>query len=773
MQKRRMLLLLLLVLLIHPVQAQPPTPLPTPTESLSPLPTYGALVQIQSRNEAAILARPGVRGIGIGRQGLLALVFHIYAAPGTANLPTQIEGVPVKVIPVGPIKALTGLMGTSTSNGNSCLFGTLGLRVVDGNNPGHAGYITNNHVATIGTNQCLNTASIGTPQYSPDKCNNGTEIGKLSRFIPISLAPNVFNRVDAAFVENSGAGPDERTDCGLCFPPRTPITPLNALGTTVRKCGSKTHLTSGTVITINFTVSVGYDNCGVGAFNQQIVVQSTSGLFSDHGDSGSAVYGTNGIVGLLFAGDSVARITVVNPIADVFSQLNVTPGNGISCTSSGNDSSFGGGGGTDAPRIYPAPNGEVLVAVSGGTLLKFQNAGGSGHNLFAIELSNGTYSGLSCYNYFVGSQKFPAAIRDVKFAGGFTIVALADGRIVKINGTGGTGQNMFAINTASGGFTGVSGYSYYVGSHKFSSGIASVDPVGGELLVSLDDGRMLKVTGTGGGGLNLFAIQDNGSSFSGLSGYNYYRGDQSLGSAITAVASISGSLFVATANGKVLKVNGTGGGGHNMFAISSTSSGYSGLSGYHYYVGDQKFSSAVKRFFPVSSQTLISLSDGRILKITGTGGGGHNMFAVNDLGSSFTGVSGYPYYVGDQKTSGWASGMASVNGQLVVGFSNGKMLKVTGTGGGGHNMFAVQETGNGFTTVSGYNYLVGSSSFGSPVSDLAFFGGFTWVGIGNNKLLKVNGGGGSGLNMYAVAQTQTDFSGLCGYNYFSGSQSFN
>jgi hypothetical protein len=255
MQKRRMLLLILMVLLVHPVWAQRPTPLTIPVDSENPLPTYGALVQIQSRNESAILARPGVRGIGIGRQGLLALVFHIYVAQGTqsANLPTQIEGVPVRVIPVGPFKALTGLMGTSTSNGNGCFAGTLGLRVFDGNNPGHAGYVTNNHVAAMGTNQCVNTASIGTPEYSPgtgdNNCQNGTEIGKLSRFVAISFAPSAFNRVDAAFVENSGDGPDERTDCGLCFPPTTPITPLNALGTTVRKCGRTTHLTSGTVTT--------------------------------------------------------------------------------------------------------------------------------------------------------------------------------------------------------------------------------------------------------------------------------------------------------------------------------------------------------------------------------------------------------------------------------------------------------------------------------------------------------------------------------------------
>jgi hypothetical protein len=742
------------------------------------------LITIQDRNEAAILSRPGVRGFGIGKEGN-QFVFHVYVAKEMLTpirLPEQIEDVPLRRITIGPIQALGAMMGTSTSNGNGCYAGTLGLRVVDATNPAVFGYVTNNHVAAAaGASLCPNGAASGSKQYAPgtldNSCKVSTEVGKLNRFVPINFSSTVLNRVDAAFVESSGSGTDESTACGLCFP-STNIVPA-ALGMPVRKCGRTTNLTSGTVTTINFTTGLSYGSgsgCGEARFNKQIVVTGSS-PFSNLGDSGSAVYTTNGIVGLLFAGDPDAGTTIVNPIADVFWMLNVTPGTGSACTpnSPGADSNYGGPGSVRLPKVYiaSAPNkAETLVAIGGGTLLKFELFGGSGQNLFAIQNSGGTWSSLPCYSYFIGAQKFPAEIRDVDFIGGFTFVALADGRIVKINGTGGTGQNMFAINVAPGGFTGVPGYSYYVGSHKFPAGIADVKDLGSEMLISFDDGRMLKIAGTGGSGLNLFAIKNNGGSYSGLSGYSYYIGDQALGSGVTAVADANGATLVATANGKVLKINGSGGTGHNMFAVTPTSGGYNSVSGYSYYLGDQKFSASVSRILGLGSEMLIALNDGRMLKVTGNGGTGHNMFAVNDNGNSFTGVPGYNYYVGDQKLSAPATAMAFIVGKLMIGFANGKMLKVNGTGGTGHNMLAVQETANGFTTLAGYNYLIGSTNLGSPITQILFPGSYTWIGIGNGKLVRVNGPGGTGLNMFAVAQNPTDFTGLCGYSYFQGSQGF-
>ncbi|MFP5262659.1 MAG: hypothetical protein ACLGJB_12215 [Blastocatellia bacterium] len=755
---------------------------PSVTLSQDPESALQRLIAIQDRNEAAILSRPEIRGFGIGREGD-QLVFHIYVAEEVQTpirIPAQIEGVPARRIPIGPLRALSSMMGTSTSNGNGCSAGTLGLRVVDATNPAVSGYVTNNHVAAVGgASLCANGAASGAKQYAPglldNNCKVSTEVGKLNRFVPINFSPTVFNTVDAAFVENSGSGTGDSTACGLCFPSTNVVSAVP--GMPVRKCGRTTNLTSGTIATVNFTTAaISYGSgCGSARFKKQIVVTGSS-PFSDKGDSGSAVYTTNGIVGLLFAGDP-AGTTIVNPIADVFSALKVTPGLGSSCTpgAPGSDSAYGGPGSDRLPRVYISfslTSPETLVAIGGGTLLKFELFGGSGQNLFALQNSGGTWSSLPCYKYLIGVQKFPAEVRDVDFIGGYTFVALADGRVLKINGTGGTGQNMFAINVAPGGFTGIPGYSYYVGSHKFPVGIADVSQIGSEMLISFDDGRMLKVAGTGGTGFNLFGIKDNGGSYSGLAGYPYYVGDQALGSGVTAVANVSTGTMIATANGKVLKIYGSGGTGHNMYGVTPTSGGYNPVSGYNYYIGDQKFIAPVNQILETGSELLAALGDGRMLKIAGTGGTGHNMFAVKDNGSSFTGVAGYNYYVGDQKLSAPATAMAFINGKLMIGFANGKILKVNGTGGTGHNMLAVQETANGFATLAGYNYLIGSTNLGAPISQILFPGSYLWIGVGNGKLLRINGVGGTGFNMFAVAQNPADFTGLCGYSYFLGSQGF-
>lgn len=784
---KRLLIVILPVLVVVALALGQRTAVP-PSQDLES--EFRRLVAIQARYKATILSTPGVRAFGIGKEGN-RLVFHVYVAKEAQTpirLQELIEDVPVRRFPIGPIEAQGAEMGTSTSNGNGCYSGTLGLRVFDAANPAIAGYVTNNHVAAAGgSSLCPNAASAGTKQYSPStgdskKCKTATEIGQLNRFVPLIFSSTVYNRVDAAFVAGSDIALGDTTACGLCSPSTTIIPPLKALGQAVVKCGRTTKLTVGTVNSISIQtgpVGFGTGGCQKAIFDEQIVVTG-SPQFSAHGDSGSAVYAADGsgIVGLLFAGED-GGTTLVNPIADVFAALNVTPGLGApACTqsTSGTDSSYGGPGNTRLPRVYPGTFGspaEVLVAIEGGTLLKFRAPGGTGQNLFAIQNSGGTWSSLPCYSHLLGSQQFPSEIRDVDFIGGFTFVSLADGRIVKINGSGGTGQNMFAINIAPGGFTGISGYSYYVGSHKFPSGIANVTDYG-QMLISFDDGRMLKIAGTGGSGLNLFAIKDNGTSYSGLPGYQYYIGDQSLGSGVTAVAGGGSGIavFVATANGKVLKVNGLGGTGHNMFAVTPTSGGYNPVSGYNYYAGDQKFYAPVTQVFGTQSETILALADGRMLKVNGTGGTGHNMFAVYESLTSFAGVPGYNYYVGDQKLSTHATAMAFINGNLLIGFADGKMLKVNGTGGTGHNMFAVQETANGFTTLSGYNYLVGSTNLGSPITEIVNAGSYAWIGVGNGKLLKVNGNGGNGFNMFAVVQNQTDFSGLCGYSYLAGSQGF-
>jgi hypothetical protein len=97
------------------------------------------------------------------------------------------------------------------------------------------------------------------------------------------------------------------------------------IGLLVKKVGRTTGLTIGRIISLNTTVLVSYSH-GLARFVGQIITSH----MSDPGDSGSLVvnYSDNKPVGLLFAGSDI--VTVLNPIADVISGLNIRFGDRIS-----------------------------------------------------------------------------------------------------------------------------------------------------------------------------------------------------------------------------------------------------------------------------------------------------------------------------------------------------------------------------------------------------------------------------------------------------------
>jgi hypothetical protein len=89
------------------------------------------------------------------------------------------------------------------------------------------------------------------------------------------------------------------------------------LGTEVQKTGRTTGTTRGTITQIDATLRVDYEG-STALFAGQLV----AGPMSQPGDSGSAVLDMERrVVGLLFAGSAAA--TIINPIADVLSALNV------------------------------------------------------------------------------------------------------------------------------------------------------------------------------------------------------------------------------------------------------------------------------------------------------------------------------------------------------------------------------------------------------------------------------------------------------------------
>lgn len=169
---------------------------------------------------------------------------------------------------------------------------------------------------------------------------NSTQIAQLTAFVQLNFMDNKnipINRVDAALARltNSGRGVtdlDRLTFGGVIRKVATPYR-VDATGSIqgsarVYKVGRTTGYTEGQVVGIAGTGPISYPGGHDAYFVDQIVVRPTQdnvGLFSDHGDSGSAVLNDrHELVGLLYAGSR--RQTLVNPIARVVRELRKASG---------------------------------------------------------------------------------------------------------------------------------------------------------------------------------------------------------------------------------------------------------------------------------------------------------------------------------------------------------------------------------------------------------------------------------------------------------------
>ncbi len=163
--------------------------------------------------------------------------------------------------------------------------------------------------------------------------SSAQHVATLSNFIALKPSPAnarpargnvVFNAVDAAVAELETA-----VTFGQHFLPTRSLpgphgTAVPKVGDKVFKVGRTTGLTRGTITAVGTVVGpIAYDpgNCW---FNQQFEIVGENGsLFSDHGDSGSAIVSTTGeLIGLLYAGNGTQ--TYACPIDTVFGALNCT-----------------------------------------------------------------------------------------------------------------------------------------------------------------------------------------------------------------------------------------------------------------------------------------------------------------------------------------------------------------------------------------------------------------------------------------------------------------
>lgn len=201
-----------------------------------------------------------------------------------------------------------------------CCSGTLGALVTDGTNQ----YIlSNNHVLARG-----DQASVGEDVSQPGLIDNNCAIATV--VADFTGAAALGSNVDAA-VAQLRIGQMDPTgfieDIGV--PSGTTVNPSVGLG--VAKSGRTTGFTTGTIASINTSVSVQYQkSCGSGkkfvvAYTNQVVISSST--FSAGGDSGSLIVTNNAShnpVALLFAGSSTT--TIGNPIGEVLTKLGTALG---------------------------------------------------------------------------------------------------------------------------------------------------------------------------------------------------------------------------------------------------------------------------------------------------------------------------------------------------------------------------------------------------------------------------------------------------------------
>ncbi len=206
-----------------------------------------------------------------------------------------------------------------------CCSGTLGSLVRDTQNVQYI--LSNNHVLGL-----AGSASVGDDISQPGLINNGCQLPPI--VADFTAAPALNSNVDAAIAE---LRPGQMDGTGFIEDIGTisSVVKAPAVGLSVAKSGRTTGFTTGTISSINTTVSVRYSkSCGsnngpVFTFTNQVVVNSST--FSAGGDSGSLIVTNNQChqpVALLFAGSSTS--TIGNPISLVLTRVSASLGRTVS-----------------------------------------------------------------------------------------------------------------------------------------------------------------------------------------------------------------------------------------------------------------------------------------------------------------------------------------------------------------------------------------------------------------------------------------------------------
>jgi hypothetical protein len=201
-----------------------------------------------------------------------------------------------------------------------CCSGTLGSLVSDGTTQ----YVLSNNHVLARSDSAAAGEDISQPGLIDSNCGISTVVADFTG------AAALGSNVDAA-VAQLRVGQMDPTgfieDVGV--PSGTIVSPSVGLG--VAKSGRTTGFTTGTISSINTSVSVQYQKgCNQGkkfvvSYTNQVVINSST--FSAGGDSGSLIVTNNAThnpVALLFAGSSTT--TIGNPIGEVLTKLGTALG---------------------------------------------------------------------------------------------------------------------------------------------------------------------------------------------------------------------------------------------------------------------------------------------------------------------------------------------------------------------------------------------------------------------------------------------------------------
>jgi hypothetical protein len=206
-----------------------------------------------------------------------------------------------------------------------CCSGTLGALVTDGT----TNYIlSNNHVLGLSGN-----ASVGQDITQPGLIDNGCAVSTV--VADFTAAPPLgSSNVDAAIAQLRPGLMDASGFIEVIGVPSS-IVRAPSVGLSVAKSGRTTGFTTGTISSINTSVSVQYQGgCGQGkkftvSFTNQVVIGP--GNFSAGGDSGSMIVTNDSNhqpVALLYAGSSTT--TIGNPMGEVLARVGEELGRPVS-----------------------------------------------------------------------------------------------------------------------------------------------------------------------------------------------------------------------------------------------------------------------------------------------------------------------------------------------------------------------------------------------------------------------------------------------------------